>query len=156
MPVSDGGRRGRDAAARHRSGGCGEPARGRRAAGGAQADGAALRAASFFGSGGGRAPATGGAGQAASATAARVAVARALEWGGERRRPPCEHVCVDGEVDGAHYGFVDDARFDEMVQRGELLEWALVHRTARYGTPRGPVEEALAAGRLALPESGPA
>ena len=57
-----------------------------------------------------------------------------------------------GEVDGVHYGFVDDARFDEMVERGELLEWAVVHRAARYGTPRGPVEEALAAGRMALLE----
>jgi len=57
-----------------------------------------------------------------------------------------------GEVDGVHYGFVDDARFDEMIERGELLEWAVVHRTARYGTPRGPVEEALAAGRMALLE----
>ena len=57
-----------------------------------------------------------------------------------------------GEVDGVHYCFVDDARFDEMVARGELLEWAVVHRAARYGTPRGPVEEALAAGRMALLE----
>jgi guanylate kinase len=33
-----------------------------------------------------------------------------------------------------------------------LLEWAVVHKGARYGTPRGPVEEALAAGRPALLE----
>ena len=39
-----------------------------------------------------------------------------------------------------------------MVADGELLEWAVVHRAARYGTPRGPVEEALAAGRPALLE----
>ncbi|MDN5852754.1 MAG: guanylate kinase, partial [Actinomycetia bacterium] len=32
------------------------------------------------------------------------------------------------------------------------LEWAVVHSTARYGTPRGPVEEQLAAGRPALLE----
>jgi guanylate kinase len=57
-----------------------------------------------------------------------------------------------GEVDGVHYWFVDDARFDEMVERDELLEWAVVHRAARYGTPRAPVEEALAAGRKALLE----
>ena len=57
-----------------------------------------------------------------------------------------------GEVDGVHYRFVDDTRFDEMIEREELLEWAVVHRTARYGTPRAPVEEALAAGRKALLE----
>ena len=57
-----------------------------------------------------------------------------------------------GEVDGVHYWFVDDAEFDRMVAAGELLEWAVVHRSARYGTPRRPVEEALAAGRQALLE----
>ncbi|GAB2694545.1 guanylate kinase [Thalassiella azotivora] len=57
-----------------------------------------------------------------------------------------------GEVDGVHYHFVDDARFDEMVERGELLEWAVVHGRHRYGTPRGPVEQALAQGRPALLE----
>ena len=57
-----------------------------------------------------------------------------------------------GEVDGVHYWFVSDERFDEMIEQGELLEWAVVHTSARYGTPRGPVEEALAAGRPALLE----
>jgi guanylate kinase len=57
-----------------------------------------------------------------------------------------------GEVDGVHYLFVDDDEFDRMVADDELLEWAVVHRAARYGTPRRPVEEALAAGRLALLE----
>jgi guanylate kinase len=57
-----------------------------------------------------------------------------------------------GEVDGQHYHFVDDAQFERMRQGGELLEWAIVHGRAKYGTPRGPVDEALAAGRLALLE----
>ncbi|WP_110205619.1 guanylate kinase [Nocardioides daejeonensis] len=57
-----------------------------------------------------------------------------------------------GEIDGVHYWFVSDERFDEMIAEGELLEWAVVHSAARYGTPRGPVEEALAAGRPALLE----
>jgi guanylate kinase len=57
-----------------------------------------------------------------------------------------------GEVDGVHYHFVDDDAFDAMVTSGELLEWAVVHGQARYGTPRQPVLDALAAGRLALLE----
>jgi guanylate kinase len=51
-----------------------------------------------------------------------------------------------GEEDGAHYHFIDRARFDAMVKNGELLEWAEVFGY-RYGTPRAPVEQALAAGR---------
>jgi len=57
-----------------------------------------------------------------------------------------------GEVDGVHYWFVSEAEFDRMVEQGELLEWAVVHRVARYGTPRRPVEDALATGRPALLE----
>ena len=57
-----------------------------------------------------------------------------------------------GEVDGVHYHFVSDAEFDDMVAREALLEWAVVHGAARYGTPRAPVEEMLAAGRPALLE----
>lgn len=57
-----------------------------------------------------------------------------------------------GEIDGVHYRFVDDAEFDALVERGDMLEWALVHGAHRYGTPRGPVAEALAQGRSALLE----
>jgi guanylate kinase len=57
-----------------------------------------------------------------------------------------------GEQHGVHYWFVSEAEFDRMVTEGELLEWAVVHSAARYGTPRAPVDEALAAGRLALLE----
>jgi guanylate kinase len=57
-----------------------------------------------------------------------------------------------GEVDGVHYHFVGDAEFDRLVAADALLEWAVVHKRSRYGTPRGPVEEALAAGRPALLE----
>ena len=57
-----------------------------------------------------------------------------------------------GEQDGIHYVFVDDERFDALIHDGELLEWAVVHGTARYGTPRRPVEEALRQGRPALLE----
>ena len=57
-----------------------------------------------------------------------------------------------GEVHGRHYWFVSDEEFDRLVADGELLEWAVVHGRARYGTPRRPVEEALATGRPALLE----
>jgi guanylate kinase len=50
------------------------------------------------------------------------------------------------EVDGRDYYFVSAARFDTMVERGALLEHATVFGN-RYGTPRAPVETALAAGR---------
>ena len=56
------------------------------------------------------------------------------------------------EEHGRHYWFVDDGEFDRMVARGELLEWAVVHGAARYGTPRGPVEQVLARGAPALLE----
>ena len=51
-----------------------------------------------------------------------------------------------GESEGIDYHFIDDDRFAEMVARGELLEWAEVFGH-RYGTPRAPVEAAIAAGR---------
>jgi guanylate kinase len=51
-----------------------------------------------------------------------------------------------GEVDGVDYFFVDDDAFDRMIRAGELLEWAEIvgHRS---GTPRGFVEDRMAAGR---------
>jgi guanylate kinase len=54
-----------------------------------------------------------------------------------------------GEVDARHYHFIGRAEFDAMVVRGDLLEWAQVFGN-RYGTPRGPVEKALASGRDVL------
>jgi guanylate kinase len=54
-----------------------------------------------------------------------------------------------GEIDGRDYHFIDAARFDAMVKGGELLEWAQVFGH-RYGTPRAPVETALANGHDVL------
>src|ERR1700743_3097483 len=51
-----------------------------------------------------------------------------------------------GEVPARDYLFVEKVRFEEMVKRSELLEWATVFDN-RYGTPRAPVEAALSAGR---------
>lgn len=49
------------------------------------------------------------------------------------------------EIDGVHYFFVSNERFDEMIANGELLEYANVHGN-RYGTPRAYVEKTLAQG----------
>jgi guanylate kinase len=56
-----------------------------------------------------------------------------------------------GEVDGVNYHFVTEQEFDRMVRSGELLEHA-TFAGHRYGTPRGPVEEHLAAGTDVLLE----
>ncbi|MGI8525102.1 MAG: guanylate kinase [Pseudolabrys sp.] len=49
------------------------------------------------------------------------------------------------EVDGMHYHFISRARFAGMRRSGDLLEFAKVHGNF-YGTPRKPVEKALASG----------
>src|SRR6202140_4369983 len=54
-----------------------------------------------------------------------------------------------GEIDGHDYLFLDRTRFEAMVKRQQLLEWATVFGN-RYGPPREPVEAALAAGRDVL------
>jgi guanylate kinase len=54
-----------------------------------------------------------------------------------------------GEVEGRDYLFVDKARFSAMEKDGELLEWATVFGNL-YGTPRKPVEQALAGGHDVL------
>ena len=56
-----------------------------------------------------------------------------------------------GEVDGVQYHFVTRAEFERMAADGRMLEWA-EYAGNLYGTPRGPVEERLAAGRPALLE----
>ncbi|WP_230209160.1 guanylate kinase [Nostocoides sp. HKS02] len=57
-----------------------------------------------------------------------------------------------GEQEGVHYHFVDEPEFARMERDGELLESAVVHGQNHYGTPRHPVEAALAAHRMALLE----
>jgi guanylate kinase len=53
------------------------------------------------------------------------------------------------EIDGVHYLFRSKRQFEVMRDSGELLEWAEVHGNY-YGTPREPVEKALAEGRDVL------
>ena len=48
--------------------------------------------------------------------------------------------------EGVDYFFVDEPRFRRAIEGGELLEWAQVF-DRYYGTPRGPVEASLRAGR---------
>jgi guanylate kinase len=55
------------------------------------------------------------------------------------------------EDEGRHYYFVDRADFDRMIAAGGFLEWADIFGE-RYGTPREPVERALAEGRDVLVE----
>jgi guanylate kinase len=52
------------------------------------------------------------------------------------------------ETEGEHYHFLTEDDFQDALRRNTLLEWARVLRgTYAYGTPRAPVEAALAAGR---------
>ena len=56
-----------------------------------------------------------------------------------------------GEVDGVHYHFVDDAEFDRLIETDGLLEWA-EYAGNRYGTPVEPLRKRLATGAPALLE----
>ena len=76
---------------------------------------------------------------------------RLMEWDPTLRfsvsattRPP-----RPGEVDGRHYHFTDRAAFRAMVYAGQMLEHAEVFGNF-YGSPRGPVEAAMAEGRDTL------
>lgn len=60
----------------------------------------------------------------------------------------------DGEVEGVHYFFKTDEEFDELIATDGLLEWANVHGK-RYGTPKAPVLEHIAAGGQVVLEIEP-
>jgi guanylate kinase len=52
------------------------------------------------------------------------------------------------EIDGVHYHFITEPEFERALAHGDLLEWARVLKgTHAYGSPRAPIEAALAAGR---------
>ena len=57
-----------------------------------------------------------------------------------------------GEIEGIDYFFLSHAQFDEMIDAGNMLEFAVVHGSNKYGTPRKPVEEALKRGDLVILE----
>lgn len=51
-----------------------------------------------------------------------------------------------GEIDGIDYHFVDNAKFDAMVERDDFYEWAHVFSN-RYGTPKGYIRKGLKEGQ---------
>ena len=55
------------------------------------------------------------------------------------------------EDEGRHYHFMDRERFDKTIEAGGFLEWADIFGE-RYGTPREPIDRALAEGRDVLVE----
>lgn len=57
-----------------------------------------------------------------------------------------------GEEDGVHYYFVSDEEFQSMVDNRQMLEWATVHNSYKYGTIRSMVQKQLDAGRQVLLE----
>jgi len=61
-------------------------------------------------------------------------------------------VKAPGDKQGVDYDFVSEAQFNKARDNGELLEWAEVYHGLCYGTPRKPVDDALAANRLMILE----
>lgn len=57
-----------------------------------------------------------------------------------------------GEVEGKSYFFMSPEQFDDLVRRGEMLEYAQVHGLNRYGTPKKPVLDAMEAGKTVVLE----
>lgn len=60
----------------------------------------------------------------------------------------------EGEIDGVHYHFIDEERFDKMLAEKAFLEYATVHGH-RYGTPKDQVERAIEEGRNILLDIDP-
>ncbi|GJE00954.1 guanylate kinase [Methylobacterium isbiliense] len=74
------------------------------------------------------------------------ALARQPEWKLDLSVSVTTRTRRPSEIDGQHYRFIDRETFESMRERDDMLEWAEVHGNF-YGTPRRPVEAALAAGR---------
>ncbi|AQU87590.1 guanylate kinase [Komagataeibacter nataicola] len=82
-----------------------------------------------------------GAGKSTIANALRASEPQLLHSVSVTTRQP-----RPGESDGVHYHFRSMDEFNRMAETGEMLEWATVFGRG-YGTPRAPVEQALADGR---------
>ena len=57
-----------------------------------------------------------------------------------------------GEVDGVDYFFLTEDEFKLLIEADQMLEYAIVHGKHYYGTPRQPVENAIASGKHVLLE----
>jgi guanylate kinase len=57
-----------------------------------------------------------------------------------------------GEVDGVDYFFLTEDEFKLLIETDQMLEYAIVHGKHYYGTPRQPVENAIASGKHVLLE----
>jgi guanylate kinase len=57
-----------------------------------------------------------------------------------------------GEVDGVDYFFLTEDEFKLLIETDQMLEYAVVHGKNYYGTPRQPVESAIAAGKHVILE----
>ena len=57
-----------------------------------------------------------------------------------------------GESQGNPYQFISQEEFQKHIDQGDFLEWAEVHKTARYGTLLAPIEEALEQGKTVIKE----
>jgi len=55
----------------------------------------------------------------------------------------------EGEVDARDYIYMSNEKFEHAVMFGDFLEWEWVHGN-KYGTPIGPIEDALGAGHTML------
>ena len=55
----------------------------------------------------------------------------------------------EGEVDGRDYIYMSNEKFEHAVMFGDFLEWEWVHGN-KYGTPIGPIEDALDTGHTML------
>lgn len=56
-----------------------------------------------------------------------------------------------GEINGQHYYFINRDKFEQMIEAGELLEWA-EYAGNYYGTPRSPVERQIQQGQSVILE----
>ena len=55
----------------------------------------------------------------------------------------------EGEVDARDYIYISNEKFEHAVMFGDFLEWEWVHGN-KYGTPIGPIEDALGDGHTML------
>ncbi len=57
-----------------------------------------------------------------------------------------------GEKDGVTYHYISKEEFERDIDDGNFLEWAQVHKTNYYGTPKKPILKALEEGRVLMRE----